>query len=186
VLIPILLKTPNLSMTVNDVPRAPAGAATRLTLQHLFEIPHGITLRYAPNNTDARQPQDLSQWPTDLIVDFVYGTAVLKKWGTRTTIDLLTKMMKDKYYTGQIREEKARNAQAAQLQMSRQDRGARLLRRTEASGSGAVADGEDEPERNWEDMMDIVNVFWSQPPMSGTRPSPQDVNRERVEAWLAK
>jgi len=173
-------------MTVNDVPGAPAGAATRLTLQHLFEIPDGITLQNAPNNSDARKPQDLSQWPTDLIVDFVYGTAALKKWGTRTTTDSLTKMMKDTYYTGQRREEKARNAQAAKLKMSRQDRKARVLRQTEASGSGAVADREDEPERNWEGMMDIVNVFWSQPPMSGTRPSPQDVNRERVEAWLAK
>jgi hypothetical protein len=95
-------------------------------------------------------------------------------------------MMKDTYYTGQSCAEKARNAQAAKPNMTTQNHKARLLRRTEASGSGAVADGEDEPERNWEDMMDIVNVFWSQPPMSGTRPSPQDVNRERVEAWLAK
>ncbi|KIM73823.1 hypothetical protein PILCRDRAFT_719149 [Piloderma croceum F 1598] len=76
--------------------------------------------------------------------------------------------MKDTYYTGQSREKKARNAQAAQLNMSKQNRKARRLRRTEASGSGAVADGEDEPERNREDMLDIVNVFWSQPPMSGT------------------
>jgi hypothetical protein len=183
-LILILLKTPNLSMIVDDVPRAPPGAANRLTLQHLFEIPHGLTVQHAPNNSDARKPQDLSQWPTDLIIDFLYGTAALKKWGTQVTINSFTKMMKDTYYTEQSREEKARKAQATKLDISRQDRTARRLRRTaKASGSRAVAEGEDEPERNWEDMMDIVKVFWSQPPVSGTKPSSQDVNRERAEAW---
>ena len=75
----------------------------------------------------------------------------------------------------------AGNVRAAKL-----DRKARLSKRTEASESGAVADGEDESERNFQDMMDIVKFLWSQPPMSGTRPSPLDVSREKVEAWLAK
>lgn len=184
-LILIIGKTPNLSMTVNDVPLAPPEAATRLTLQHLFKLPPGITSQHAPNNSDARKPQDLSQWPTDLIVDFIYGAAAFKKWGTQAAIQLFIKKMKDTYYTGKVRKEKARKAPVAKVEMSKRDRDARLSNRTtRASGSGAEPEGEGEPERNWEEMMDIVHYFWSQPPASGTKSSLQDVNKERVEAWL--
>jgi len=94
-LILIFLKTPNFAMSVIDVPCAPPAVTSRLTLQHLFEIPSGTTLQHAPNNTDARKPQGLSQWPTGLIIDFVYGTAALKNWGANASFDMLTKLMKD-------------------------------------------------------------------------------------------
>jgi hypothetical protein len=98
-------------------------------------------------------------------------------------IDMLTKMMKDVYYTQQGQDEIA-----AKIEKSRRDREMRLLRRTTgASGSGVVG-GEEEPERSFDDVMDIVHFLWCQSPAFRTQPpSPprmEDVGREKVEEWL--
>jgi hypothetical protein len=185
-LILILFKTPNFAMTVNDVPRDPPVAVQqRLTLQHLIELPAGLTVQYAPNNTDARLPQDRSQWPTDLIIDFLYGSAALKKWGMKASVAKLTKIVNDVYYSRKDQDEITQEAKQDKLKMSRRDR--HSGRKAKASGSGAVVE-EEEEERNWEDIMDIVHAFWLGPQSSETQFSRRlhDTRREKVEAWLQK
>ena len=45
--------------------------------------------------------------------------------------------------------------------------------------------GEEEPERSWDGVMDIVKALWCGPPASrALPPSLQDVSRAKVEAWL--
>jgi len=41
---------------------------------------------------------DLLQWPTDFIINFLYGTAALNKWDIQATIGTFTKMMRNTYY----------------------------------------------------------------------------------------
>ena len=43
--------------------------------------------RGAPHNSDARQPQDINQWPLPIIVDLSYASAVLQEWGHETLIE---------------------------------------------------------------------------------------------------
>jgi hypothetical protein len=175
-------------MSTDDVPQSSPAVQSRLTLQHFFEISSNITLQHAPNNTDARLPTDLSQWPPAIIVDFMYGAAALQKWGLKAGIDKLRKIMKETYYFQEVRDETARKATAAKAQESVEARAGRASRRAGASGSGAAAGGVVEQEMNRNDMMDIVMGLWLQHPMSGTQPPslpcPEDVSREKVAAWL--
>jgi hypothetical protein len=145
-------------------------------------------VQYVPNNTDARLPQDRSQWPTDLIIDFLYGSAALKKWGMKASIAKLTKIVNDVYYSRKGQDEITREAKQDKLKMSRRDREKRHLGgKAKASGSGAVVE-EEEEERNWEDIMDIVHAFWLGPQLPETQLSRRlhDASREKVEVWLHK
>jgi hypothetical protein len=79
-------------MTVEDIPyrqRPDAGSPpSRFTLQHVQPSRlGGVIPRLAPHNTDARQPEDISQWPLAIIVDLFYAGAVLRAWGPTTFID---------------------------------------------------------------------------------------------------
>ena len=56
--------------------------------------------RGAPHNSDARQPQDINQWPLPIIVDLSYASAVLQEWGHETLIGRMWQKSKDAYYGG--------------------------------------------------------------------------------------
>ncbi|KIK06019.1 hypothetical protein K443DRAFT_307295 [Laccaria amethystina LaAM-08-1] len=78
------LETPNFGLAVDDIPHHPPiaadeeGPASRLTLHHfnlakLGRLIPGIT----PHNSDARQPQDTSQWPPAVITNLFYAAAAM-------------------------------------------------------------------------------------------------------------
>ncbi|KAI9449291.1 hypothetical protein HD554DRAFT_2290294 [Boletus coccyginus] len=99
------LMTPNFALTVDDIPYhqpLDAGNPTnRLTLQHIRPSLFGPSQsHFSPHNSDARQPQDLSQWPPAIIADLSYASAVLRAWGTRDFNDYLREISMDSYYGG--------------------------------------------------------------------------------------
>lgn len=97
------LKTPNFGLTVDDIPHAGApegafeegaageenaadeeGPASRLTLHHLNIPQLGLIIPgLAPHNSDARQPQDTSEWPP---VDLFYAAAAMNAWSPEAFI----------------------------------------------------------------------------------------------------
>ncbi|KAF9508797.1 hypothetical protein BS47DRAFT_1350045 [Hydnum rufescens UP504] len=100
------LKTPNFALTVDDIPSTPprqAGMATpasRSTLHHFLDV---STLsaqihHFSPNNTDARHPQNMDQWPPALILDYVHGVAILKAWGRQDFVNYTQAQTKAAYY----------------------------------------------------------------------------------------
>jgi hypothetical protein len=83
-------------LTVDVIPYHPArqeneaSLTSRLTLHHLVDSRLGHVLPiFAPNNSDARQPEDTSEWPPAIILDLFYGSAALQAWGP---------LPKDAYY----------------------------------------------------------------------------------------
>jgi hypothetical protein len=191
VLILFFPETPNFSMATEDVPPSPKPVTSRsgrLTLQYFFDAKSTILSQFAPNNQDARPPEDLLAWPPALIFDFMYGSAAVHKWRSETTIDMLYGLAKDTYYVEQTPE-----AAYARIERRKQDRADRALRRAEKA---AARQGEPQ-EMSRDDIMDILMFLWSQPSSSGTQtqpePRPKDDSREqedesraKVEAWLQK
>ncbi|KAF8347189.1 hypothetical protein F5887DRAFT_882206, partial [Amanita rubescens] len=78
------LKTPNFALTVDDIPTShrksrSESPASRLTLHYFVNLPqlgHMIPI-HAPQNSDARQPQDTGEWPPAIIVDLFYAVAAM-------------------------------------------------------------------------------------------------------------
>ena len=92
-------------MTVDDIPYNPGDVyeqspATRLTLQHFVgeDVLGRAINTFAPHNSDARQPEDTSEWPPATIIDHVYACSALKAWGPRPFIDFVWNRSKDIYY----------------------------------------------------------------------------------------
>ncbi|KAI9568616.1 hypothetical protein HD554DRAFT_2314212 [Boletus coccyginus] len=97
------LMTPNFALTVDDIPyyQPPSAGspANRLTLQHIQPSPFGPSQSYSsPHNSDARQPQDLSQWPLAIIADLSYASTVLRAWGIKDFIEYVREKSIHHYY----------------------------------------------------------------------------------------
>ncbi|KAI9568598.1 hypothetical protein HD554DRAFT_2191442 [Boletus coccyginus] len=96
------LKTPNFALTVDDIPyHQPPDAgspANRLTLQHISSSPPPTLFHVGPHNSDARQPQDISQWPPAIITDLSYASTALRAWGTKDFIEYIRENSMDSYY----------------------------------------------------------------------------------------
>ncbi|KAF8345125.1 hypothetical protein F5887DRAFT_1074770 [Amanita rubescens] len=124
------LKTPNFGLTVDDIPYNPPnaaddeGPASRLTLHHFGGFPQlgCLTPKLAPHNSDARQPQDTTEWPPAVIVDFFYAAAAMNAWSPKSFIEYVREQSSDVYYpeghvdaqmgdqtTGQPGSERSRN-----------------------------------------------------------------------------
>jgi hypothetical protein len=94
-------------LDVNDIPYDPpreAGEdspADRLTLHHFTAQLGPLLARFAPNNSDARQPQDISAWPPAIIIDIIYASAVLRAWGPKAFKESLWEKAKTFYYNNQ-------------------------------------------------------------------------------------
>ena len=93
-------------MTVDDIPYRPLkeadkeSPASRLTLHYFVDTPLlGVVIpRFAPHNSDARQPQDISEWPPAIITDFFYAMAAINAWSPKSFIEYVQKMSRDTYY----------------------------------------------------------------------------------------
>ena len=51
----------------------------------------------APNNQDARPPasDDWFSYPPTIILDALYGNAALKRWATKSIMDIIANLTKD-------------------------------------------------------------------------------------------
>jgi hypothetical protein len=93
-------------LTVDDIPYHPTkeadkeSPASRLTLHHFVDSTElGVIIpRFAPHNFDARQPQDISEWPPAVIVDLFYAMAALNAWAPKSFIKYIRTLSRDTYY----------------------------------------------------------------------------------------
>ena len=51
-----------------------------------------------PHNSDARQPQDASEWPPAIIVDLSYASAALNAWSSKRFINFARNISMNIYY----------------------------------------------------------------------------------------
>jgi hypothetical protein len=77
-----------------------ATPTSRFTLHHFVDVStlSAQIYHFAPNNTDARQPEDTDHWPPALILDYVYAFAVLRAWGQKDFIDYVQEQTRAAYY----------------------------------------------------------------------------------------
>jgi len=177
-------------MDMDHVPHSPRpvpGSLKRLTLQHFVTVSSSLVQRTAQNNQDARPPANWSTWPPPIILDVLYGNAVLKRWATQTTIDLIRSWTKENYYMQQAREQEVAEAKATHTAKQVEDR----LKRAEERAKRAAGGGKKE-EKSPEDMFDVL-LFCShlsapqhslEPNSPRLQPRPEDIGREKVEQWL--
>lgn len=93
-------------MTADDIPynepnaADEEGPASRLTLHHFVDLPQlGLLIpKFAPHNSDARLPQDTSEWPPAVIVDFFYAAAAMNAWSPKSFIEYVREQSSDAYY----------------------------------------------------------------------------------------
>lgn len=163
-------------MTVDDIPYNPPdtadeeGPSSRLTLHH-FNTPQlgYIIPKHAPHNSDARQPQDTSEWPPAAIVDLFYATAAMKVWSSKSFIEYVREQSRDAYYP---RVEDEESGSTSYTLHSR-------------DGTSNVP-----PEENrFADLMDGVCALWMQSSRMGEKET-KDVHasslsrNEGVKKWL--
>ncbi|PVF97563.1 hypothetical protein CPB86DRAFT_785689 [Serendipita vermifera] len=106
------LKTPNFAMSPEDVPRAqtcpmyrvgciPPHFPTRWTLQYFAK---GNTIDWLKDpagvhqNTEIFPPELLTEWPTDMVFDLLYGCVTLHKWGCKEAMELIHKTTSYQYH----------------------------------------------------------------------------------------
>lgn len=156
-----------------------------------------------PHNSDARQPEDIDQWPLSIIVDLSYASAILREWGQEAFIEYAQANSKDSYYRGGMEEEEddedASGGQTAQVsrqptgQTVRESQKARDERHDRRSRNKQAVDPVDL--RTREDMMDVVFSLWTRAAREATSegtppqregPHVRDVadNGDGVRAWL--
>lgn len=95
-------QTPNFGLGVKDIPPSTGDSShpeNRLTLQYFPGAKVGIILpKFAPHNSDVRQPEDTSKWPTNMLFDLSYAASVLEAWGSKDFIQYAESQTKDIYY----------------------------------------------------------------------------------------
>jgi len=83
------LKTPNFALDTTDIPRVETGPmlASRVTMQHI--MPLGGLYRVPPRDVTADWSGPSA--PPSILLDFMYGIAVIKRW----VVDDLRQMLDD-------------------------------------------------------------------------------------------
>ncbi|KIM76124.1 hypothetical protein PILCRDRAFT_655278 [Piloderma croceum F 1598] len=181
------IQTPNFGLTRRDIPPSPrivpAVHAERLTLQHFYDPP---TTDRAQENQDARLPETLQNWPPTLITNFVYGCAVLERWGKTDAVGALRKLARATYYDQRPPPQTAKQAADDHRNEGNAARTARLTRRN-GGEEEQKNQGAGEEEQNMDiDIMDIMMFlrYRSSAPPIQQGPCPEDVSTAKVQAWL--
>ncbi|KAI9568219.1 hypothetical protein HD554DRAFT_2314329 [Boletus coccyginus] len=194
------LKTPNFALTIDDIPchqPSNAGSPNCLTLQHIQPSQSVIAVlpSSCPHNTDARQPQDTSQWPPTIIVDLAYAAAALQAWGSEAFIEDVQANSRDAYYdyAGDVEGDDSEDAPrdpTPQEPHQPTPPTIRYKRRSAAKGLAVNPADELTPERM--DMYDVVFSLWVRSvkearderrvPGSGAADVAEKENK--VETWL--
>lgn len=92
----------NTSLATEDTPY-PGHSASRLTLQYFPQKDGSVETTsilslHAPHNSDAYQPQDISEWPPNMLLDITYAAAALHAWGSEDFIRYVQSETQDIYY----------------------------------------------------------------------------------------
>jgi hypothetical protein len=186
VLLTILFgQTPNFALSPDDIPPSPHPVNCpwgRLTLQHFQDPDHIIISQHFPHNQDARQPAELEDSPSAIIVNFVYGCVVFRKWKSRN-IDF-GQFSKDTYYRPASRAEEKNDA-AAQKKMENDSNRTERAKQRSQKYEQSNREGQEMPVY---EAMNTVMGLWLQ--TSSPRPKEErkklyDSSRERIEEWLS-
>lgn len=173
------VKTPNFATDKNDVPQSPlpvTAGSKRLTLQHFITTSSSLVRKLAPNNQDARPPADWSTWPPPVILDILYGNAVIKRWASQATVDLICVWTEAQYYNQGYAQMKADRTAKREAELHQ-----RVVKRAR--------------EEQEIDTLDIILYLHrlsapqfllepTSPPSQPSSPSPEEGSREKVEQWL--
>ena len=146
----------------------------------------------APHNSDARQPQDTSEWPSAIIVDLFYAAAALNAWSPKPFIKYIRKQSKIAYYDNGDAQDDVNGPSHVDPKMGNQTTG--------QSGSGRHAGPSTRSktssvllkERRFTDLMDGVSALWTQSsrvnkpkPLEDSHASSLARSRNKgVETWL--
>ena len=78
-------------------PQPTTSSKRRLTLQHFATVNSDLVAMLAPNNQDARPPasDDWFSYPPTIILDALYGNAALRRWATKSIMDIIANLTKD-------------------------------------------------------------------------------------------
>jgi isocitrate/isopropylmalate dehydrogenase len=143
---------------------------------------------HAPHNSDARQPQDINQWPLAIIADLSYASAVLRAWSQTPFVEYVRENSKDSYYREGDGDEDASGNRTAQV-----SRRARDERRVRRSGDRAQAvDPAEQTTCEDMNMFDVVLALWmraAREAASERRPPGSDAadvaaNKNKIQTWL--
>jgi hypothetical protein len=149
---------------------------------------------FARHNSDARQPQDLSEWPPAIILDLFYAAAVLKKWGPNTFVNYAREQARNVYYEDTEEDDSAsgsatRNEPEAPDThidpIQQTERSVRYARRCGLSTETVDHAGQSKATRFGE-LMDGVMALWMQSARKG-QGNPQDActsKRDDIQTWL--
>ena len=174
-------------------------------LQHLDPSRLGPVLSYfAPDNTDARQPADTSEWPPAIILNLFYASAVLRIWGSDDFLQWVRKAAMDAYYDNEdddsapddnapddnapddnAPDDNAPDDDTSKKALQAIARQARYDARNQKRAQ-TVHPGTQSKERQLNDIMDGVMALWMRRARKrGERPQggPPD-KRNQVFAWL--
>jgi hypothetical protein len=165
-------------------------------LQYLVPTQVGPSFRaLAPHNSDARQPQDTSRWPSALIVDLVYAAAALQAWGPKGFTSYVRENAKGFYYDNDVEgsdgvdddtPEDGPRGPNTQIPDQPTARSARYARRSANKAQAAHL----EEQLPFSDMLDVVMALWMRSAREVQRGRPStdtaDVarNQEDVQMWL--
>ena len=179
-------------MSVNDIPyHQPPNAgspASRFTLQYIQPSRVGTVLHeVCPHNSDARQPQDTSQWPPAIIVDLTYAAALLKAWSPKTFIKYVKENSQDSYYGGGEEEEEEKEEKELQTDCA-------IQYERQSAKKKQVVDPADQPTGEDMDIFDVVLALWMQAAkesnLRGKKRSPGNDaadttdNKNKIQMWL--
>ncbi|PVF97556.1 hypothetical protein CPB86DRAFT_419511 [Serendipita vermifera] len=107
------IKTPNFAMFPEDVPRIPeylilragcqpAHLPTAWTMQYFEEEDIAVWVRdqmRVHHNTDLFLPEDLTEWPSNLLLDMLYGCVAMYRWGTVEGIETIRRLGPDRLHS---------------------------------------------------------------------------------------
>lgn len=192
---PPFYQTPNFALLSNDIPPSPRPCTNpngRLTLQIINDADiTPVTRMLAPHNQDARPPDDVSGWPTSIVLDAFYGCAAVAKWGNKECCDLIRSIMDSHYYdmggldadssNGSDSGEEDHTITADLPRSQAEARDERAARRaSEKEGNSQT--------RKMSDIMDFIVRLWAQPD-AGSRhqhemSNSRTVSCDKVLAWL--
>ncbi|KAI9574401.1 hypothetical protein HD554DRAFT_2046869 [Boletus coccyginus] len=190
------LKTPNFALTVGGIPyHKPPDAGSpenRLTLQH-FETDPGVVSQLGPHNSDARQPQDVNQWPLAIIVDLSYTAAALQSWGPKTFIEYVRENSRDAYYPDDEEGDDDGGPSGGPTAQVPDPPTSRTIRYDKRSAKKAQAvNPADQPTSGDMDLYDGILALWKQAAreardekkMPGSDAAGVADNRNKIQTWL--
>ena len=147
----------------------------------------------AQPNQDARPPDDVMQWPPSVITDFVYACAIVRKWGSKRSTQMLRDLTRDVYSKGHS---SAPDIVSQKRQQSQKQSQARSDHLKERKGRGKEVENGDshgmtlrreEQKPEMEEIMDWISFLWSRhanPCKTPQQHESSEGGEEKVREWL--